>query len=97
MLFNSTGIERCEFLVKYIFIEGFSSTLDFYINGVFLEADIIDYDGLYTAKLVYDNRLLRSELILLEFRTDVVQSSEVDLRNRGLIISNISIDSMELF
>ena len=97
MSFNSYGIKKCVFLVEYCFIDTFSNSLDFYINSVFVEPDITDFNGLYKAKLVYDNTLLRSKLILLEFKTDVVKSSKVDSRKRGLIISNVSVISCESF
>ena len=94
--FDGAKIAKCEFLVKYCFISNCSSTLDFYINGLMIEADISEVLGLYTAKIVYKKSGSYHGPIVLEFKSDVVVDTEKDKRMRGLIISNISINSFEV-
>lgn len=94
--FDGAEIAKCEFLVKYCFISNCSSTLDFYINGLMMDADISEDLGHYTAKIVYKNSGSYHGPIVLEFKSDVVVDSENDKRMRGLIISNISINSFEV-
>lgn len=56
-----------------------------------MNPEITEQNGSYKAILVYDNFLLRSDSINLEFKTDVVKSVGHDKRELGVIISNISI------
>lgn len=94
--FDCAKIAKCEFLVEYCFPTHCSTRLDFYINGVMIEAFISETLGLYTAKIVYENSGSYHCPIVLEFKSDVVVDTENDKRMRGLIISNISVTSFDL-
>jgi hypothetical protein len=94
--FYSNGLFSCEFTVTYHFPNNYSSRLDFHINGVLIYPDLYEVAGNYSAKFFYVNPDSYSGPIVLEFKTDVVIDTEDDKRMRGLIISNISVNSIVL-
>ena len=94
--FYINGLFSCEFTVTYHFPNNYSSRLDFHINGVLIYPDLYEVAGNYSAKFSYVNPDSYSGPIVLEFKTDVVIDTEDDKRIRGLIISNISVNSIVL-
>ena len=81
---------------EYCFQDNYASKINFYINGQLTEAVIFDTFGLLTAKIFYVNSLSYNGPIDLEFKADVVVSTAIDLRKRGLIVTNISVTSFDL-
>ena len=94
--FDGSCIAACEFTVEYCFQDNYASKINFYINGQLTEAVIFDTFGLLTAKIFYVNSLSYNGPIDLEFKADVVVSTAIDLRKRGLIVTNISVTSFDL-
>jgi hypothetical protein len=96
--FNGANVAKCEFHVEYYCLNHFLQRVDFYINGVMIEACTVQTFGIYKAKIVYENSASYSYHgpIVLEFNSYDVFDTENDKRMRGFIISNISVTSFDL-